>query len=81
MPVKVRLTRKFAQVIDDIDLSNAQAGEELVLSERDAEVLIAEGWAAPVERADDKSLRGAHGKRKSGARRKRKNRQRLEPTK
>jgi hypothetical protein len=41
----VRLTRKYADAIDGVDLSNAHVGDRLDLSPRDAEVLIAEGWA------------------------------------
>jgi hypothetical protein len=41
----VRLTRKYADVIDGVDLSNAHVGDRLDLSPHDAEVLIAEGWA------------------------------------
>jgi hypothetical protein len=54
---KVRLTRKFAQIINGIDLSRVRAGEELELSDHDARLLIAEGWAAPIESADDKPPR------------------------
>jgi hypothetical protein len=53
----VRLTRKFAQMIDGVDLTEANVGDELNLSPRDADVLIAEGWAErtrhPRRRADD----------------------------
>ena len=51
----VRLTRKYAEAIDGVDLSRNQVGDLLDLSVRDARVLIAEGWAAPCERgrADD----------------------------
>jgi hypothetical protein len=53
----VRLTRKFAQMIDGVDLTDANVGDELNLSPRDADVLIAEGWAErtrhPRRRADD----------------------------
>jgi hypothetical protein len=51
----VRLTRKFAEAIDGVDLSRNQVGDLLDLSVRDARMLIAEGWAAPCERgrADD----------------------------
>lgn len=51
----VRLTRKFAEAIDGVDLSRNQVGDLLDLSARDARMLIAEGWAAPCERsrADD----------------------------
>jgi len=46
--MKVRLTRKFAELIDGIDLSRAKQGDTLELSPHDALMLIAEGWAAPV---------------------------------
>ena len=43
--MKIRLTRKFADLINGIDLSNAHEGETLDLSPRDAQMLLAEGWA------------------------------------
>ena len=43
--MKVRLTRKFADLINGIDLSKAHTGETLDLSQREAEILLAEGWA------------------------------------
>jgi hypothetical protein len=53
----VRLTRKFAQMIDGVDLTDVKVGDELNLSPRDADVLVAEGWAErtghPRRRADD----------------------------
>jgi hypothetical protein len=45
----VRLTRKYAEAIDGVDLSRNQVGDLLDLSARDARILIAEGWAAPSE--------------------------------
>ena len=45
----VRLTRKYADAIDGIDLSGTQVGDRLNLSRRDARMLIAEGWASPCE--------------------------------
>ena len=45
----VRLIRKYAEMIDGVDLENAAVGDRLELSKRDADVLIAEGWAV----ADD----------------------------
>jgi hypothetical protein len=45
---KVRLIRKFAQVINGIDLSSVSTGDEIDLTPREAEMLIAEGWAAPI---------------------------------
>ena len=53
----VRLTRKFADMIDGVDLTDAQVGDELNLAPHEADVLIAEGWAErarpPRRRADD----------------------------
>jgi hypothetical protein len=43
--MRVRLTRKFADLINGIDLSKAHTGETLDLSQREAEILMAEGWA------------------------------------
>jgi hypothetical protein len=40
-------------MINGIDLSSARPGEELELSPHEADLLIAEGWAAPVDSADD----------------------------
>jgi hypothetical protein len=47
--VQVRLTKKLAEVIDGIDLSDRRVGDVLNLPKHDAEVLLAEGWASPVE--------------------------------
>jgi hypothetical protein len=44
--MKIRLTRKFADLINGVDLSKAHAGETLDLPERDADILLAEGWAS-----------------------------------
>jgi len=44
----VRLTHKYAEAIDGIDLSRREVGQRLPLSSRDARMLIAEGWAEPV---------------------------------
>lgn len=46
----VRLTRKYAEKIDGVDLSRNQVGDLMALPRRDARMLIAEGWAAPCER-------------------------------
>ncbi len=45
----MRLTRKYSEVIDDVDLSGSKVGDRLRLSERDARMLIAEGWATPCD--------------------------------
>src|SRR5262245_21999834 len=47
--IRVRLTRKFASLIDGIDLSQRRAGDELELSDRDARLLILEGWASATD--------------------------------
>lgn len=44
----VRLTRKYAAMIDGVDLDDVVVGDLLELSPRDADVLIAEGWAEPA---------------------------------
>jgi CheY-like chemotaxis protein len=46
--VRVRIIKKFANALDGVDLSRMNAGEILDLSDREARVLIAEGWAEPV---------------------------------
>ena len=51
---KVRLTRKFAQMINGIDLTRVRAGDDVELSAREADMLIAEGWATPAAEADDR---------------------------
>jgi hypothetical protein len=43
----VRLTRKYAEAIDGIDLSGNKVGDLLSLTHQDARMLIAEGWAMP----------------------------------
>jgi hypothetical protein len=55
--VKIRLNRKLADILNGIDVRRVKAGEELDLSAHDAELLVAEGWASYVERADDKPRR------------------------
>jgi hypothetical protein len=47
----VRLTRKYADAIDGIDLSQNKVGDLLSLPHQDARMLIAEGWATPHEAA------------------------------
>jgi hypothetical protein len=46
--MKIRLTRKFAALINGIDLSKAHTGDTLDLPARDASMLMAEGWAEPA---------------------------------
>jgi hypothetical protein len=44
----VVLTRKLAEVINGIDLSESQVGDRLPVNPWEARVLIAEGWAEPT---------------------------------
>jgi hypothetical protein len=46
----VRLTRKFADMIDGVDLSAYRVGEILHLPWDAARLLLAEGWAEMIER-------------------------------
>ena len=47
--MKVRLTRKFAEFIDGIDLTHCRVGDTIDLPRHEAEVLLAEEWAAPAD--------------------------------
>jgi hypothetical protein len=57
MRVKVRLTRKFANILNGIDLSHVRAGEDVELEAREAQMLIAEGWANAPDRGADRPTR------------------------
>ena len=57
MRVKVRLTRKFANILNGIDLSRVRAGEDVELEAREAQMLIAEGWAKAPDQAADRPAR------------------------
>jgi len=52
---RVRLTRKFADLIDGIDLSRVKTGEVVDVSPTDACLLVAEGWATLDGPADETS--------------------------
>lgn len=47
--VRVRLIRKLAERINDIDLSGCAIGDILDLPLHSARLLIVEGWAVPVD--------------------------------
>jgi hypothetical protein len=58
--VRIRLTRKLANVINDVDLQSFSVGEEIDLPERAAQMLIYEGWAelsTVIATADDRPSR------------------------
>jgi len=48
--MKVRLTRKFADSIDGIDLQGRNPGDVFELRAEDARLLLAEEWAVPERR-------------------------------
>ncbi|HEX6322289.1 MAG TPA: hypothetical protein VFZ36_01080 [Vicinamibacterales bacterium] len=52
------LTRKLAEVINGIDLSERRVGDRLPLSRSEARLLIAEGWAEPTPRDDRRRTNG-----------------------
>ena len=52
--MKVRLTRKLADRVDGIDLSQRAVGDVFDLSEADARVILAEQWGVPAK--DDACL-------------------------
>jgi hypothetical protein len=56
--VNVRLTHKYADIIDGVDLSQASVGDELRLPSREAALLISENWAVPS--ADDRTGEKRH---------------------
>lgn len=55
----VRLTRKYANVLDGVNLSGHDVGDRLTLPSRDAQLLIAEGWADPDARRESDLIRTA----------------------
>jgi hypothetical protein len=67
-PVHVKLTSKLAESLDGIDVSHARVGDVLDLSESEANLLIAEGWAEGVCDADAANEPGtAEGRRATGS--------------
>ena len=48
--MRVRLVKKLAEQIDGIDLTRHRVGDFLLVSQRAAALLIAEGWAELAER-------------------------------
>lgn len=45
---KVKLTKKLADRLDGVDVTDLQPGDVLDLPSREAAILIAEGWAVAV---------------------------------
>lgn len=48
--MRVRITRKFSNVINGVDLSRAQVGDVITVPAPQGRMLIAEGWAVPAAR-------------------------------
>lgn len=48
--MRVRLRKKFANMIDGVDLTRNKVGDYLLLRVEEAALLIAEGWAELAER-------------------------------
>jgi hypothetical protein len=48
--MKVRLTKKYAERLDDVDLSGRNVGDLLDLPQPEARLLVAEEWAIPERR-------------------------------
>ena len=50
--MRVRLIKKIAEMIDDIDLSTNRPGDVLDLNRSEARLLIAEGWGEAQGRTE-----------------------------
>jgi hypothetical protein len=48
MRMRIKLVRKFADLINGVDLTKIRVGDVFDLKPRDAHMLIAEGWAEPM---------------------------------
>lgn len=76
--MRVRVIRKFADVIDGVDLSRCAAGDLIGVTDPEARLLIAEGWAKPARRVEDSGteesgdqpheVRRSHGERRASDR-------------
>ena len=67
--MKVRLTRKFSDILNGIDLSGVRRGDTLDLPARDAALLVAEEWAEPVAEGEGADRDRAHDRRAPARRR------------
>jgi hypothetical protein len=57
--MRVKLTRKLADHLDGIDLSEYCVGDVLDVPEHDGELLIAEEWAVPMTDRNSREVRSA----------------------
>lgn len=58
-PVKVRITRKFAEFIDGVDLRARRVGDVFEVSAPDAALLLAEQWAVPASASEPQRVEAA----------------------
>ena len=63
----IRLIKKLALMLNGIDLTYRQVGEVFALPAHDAEVVIREGWAEPIERRVSAGRRKTDGPSQYGA--------------
>jgi hypothetical protein len=61
--MKVRLTRKLANRLDGVDVSNNVVGDVLDLPAEEARLLVAEKWAMPERRSGETSPTSTHRRR------------------
>jgi hypothetical protein len=61
--MRIRLTKHFAEMIDGVDLSNVRTGDVIDVGAREANLLIAEGWAQPIDEVGSSRGRGIGTKR------------------
>jgi len=47
--MQIRLVRKLANWLDGVDVTSYNSGDVLDVTRREAELLIAEGWAKPLD--------------------------------
>jgi hypothetical protein len=50
--MRIRLTRKFSQSLNGVDLSRLRVGDVTDLPQRDADLLLAEGWARAADESE-----------------------------
>ncbi|HEY2905480.1 MAG TPA: hypothetical protein VGJ29_06235 [Vicinamibacterales bacterium] len=57
----MRLTRKLAEMIDGVDLSQRHVGDVFRLAEPEARLLVAEDWAVATDKRERDLMSGIHG--------------------
>ena len=56
----MRITRKFAEFIDGVDLSARRVGDVIEVPARDAKLLLAENWAVNVSNCEPLRVEAAN---------------------